>query len=89
MLEIVLAEQAYVDNTTLMVREDLVGFFECDAILVMMRFWDSGNDIATKIILPLKSLKSRVHEFTGSHTMGSHDGAGSVKGTDRAQIRKN
>ncbi len=70
----------YVDNTTLMVREDLVGFFECD-------FGITGNDIATKITSSLEELGLDLSHLRGQAYDGAGNMAGSVKGT-AALIRK-
>ncbi len=70
----------YVDDTTLMVREDLVGFFECDSGI-------TGHDIATKITNSLEELSLDMSYLRGQAYDGAGNMAGSVKGT-AALIRK-
>ncbi len=70
----------YVDSTTYVVREDLVGFFECDLGI-------SGLHLATKITSTLKELGLDLSYLRGQSYDGAGNMAGSVKGT-AALIRK-
>ena len=64
----------YVDSDTLVVREDLVGFVECDTGI-------SGCDLARKITGTLKELGLDLEYLCGQAYEGAGNMAGSVKGT--------
>ena len=53
----------YVDNATLTVREDLVGFFECDTGI-------SGRNLSDKIKVHSMGLALICPAFVGKHMMG-------------------
>ena len=64
----------YVDSATLLVREDLVGFFECDTGI-------SGRDLARIITSTLEELGLDLEHLRGQAYDGAGNMAGSVKGT--------
>ena len=64
----------YVDSDTLVVREDLVGFVECDTGI-------SGCDLARKITGTLEELGLDLEHLRGQAYDGAGNMAGSVKGT--------
>ena len=64
----------YVDSATLLVREDLVGFFECDTGI-------SGRNLARKITSTLEELGLDLEHLRGQAYDGAGNMAGSVKGT--------
>ena len=64
----------YVDSAMLLVREDLVGFFECDTGI-------SGRDLPRKITSTLEELGLDLEHLRGQAYDGAGNMAGSVKGT--------
>ena len=64
----------YVDLDTVLVREDLLGFFECDTGI-------SGRDLANKIISCLQAYGLDLSNLRGQAYNGAGNMAGSVKGT--------
>ena len=64
----------YVDSAMLLVREDLVGFFECDTGM-------SGRDLVRKITSTLEELGLDLEHLRGQAYDGAGNMAGSVKGT--------
>ena len=64
----------YVDSETLLVREDLVGFVECNTGI-------SGHDLATKITNTLEELGLDLKNLRGQAYDGAGNMAGSVRGT--------
>ena len=64
----------YVDSPMLLVREDLVGFFECDT-------GKSGRDLARKITSTLEELGLDLEHLRGQAYNGAGNMAGPVKGT--------
>ena len=64
----------YVDSETLLVREDLVGFVECNTGI-------SGHDLATNITNTLEELGLDLKNLRGQAYDGAGKMAGSVRGT--------
>ena len=64
----------YVDPDTLLVREDLLGFFECDTGI-------SGRDLAGKITSTLEAFGLDLSNLRGQAYDGAGNMAGSVNGT--------
>ena len=68
----------YVEGDSLSVREDLIGFVECDTGM-------SGRSLANKIISFLEELGLDLSNLRGQAYDGAGNMAGSVNGTARAQ----